>query len=101
MINCKETNTPLITNIKLLNDDSSEIVDVTWYRHIIGSLIYRTNNRPDICFSMNTLGHYMVEPRHVHLEATKHVMRYLKGTLDCGLIYATDSEIKLHGYTDS
>ena len=28
-------------------------------------------------------------------------MRYLKGTLDCGLRYAADSEFRLYGYTDS
>ena len=43
----------------------------------------------------------MVEPKHVHLVATKHVMKYLKGTLDYGLRYTTNSEFKLCGYTDS
>ena len=43
----------------------------------------------------------MVEPRHVHLVATKHVMRYLKGTLDCGIRYAANNEFRLYGYTDS
>jgi hypothetical protein len=37
----------------------------------------------------------MVEPRGVHLIATKHVMRYLKGTIDYGLIYDSDCEIIL------
>jgi hypothetical protein len=43
----------------------------------------------------------MVEPRHVHLIVTKHVMRYLKGTIDYGLRYISDREIRLQGYTDS
>ena len=43
----------------------------------------------------------MVEPKHVHLVAAKHVMRYLKGTLDYGLTYAVDREFRLCGYTDS
>ena len=42
----------------------------------------------------------MVEPRHVHLVATKHVMRYLKGTLDCGLRYTVESEFKLCSFID-
>ena len=50
---------------------------------------------------MNTLSQYMVESRHVHLVATKHVMRYLKGTLDYGLTYVVDLEFRLCGYTDS
>jgi hypothetical protein len=43
----------------------------------------------------------MVEPRGVHLIAAKHVMRYLKGTIDYGLRYVLDREISLEGYTDS
>ena len=27
--------------------------------------------------------------------------RYLNGTLDYGLIYTSDSELRLHGFTDS
>ena len=63
--------------------------------------MYLTNIRLDICFVVNTLSQYMAEPRHVHLVATKHVRRYLKGTLDYGLTYAADSDFRLCGYIDS
>lgn len=43
----------------------------------------------------------MVEPRHVHLIAAKHVLRYLKGTIDYGLRYVADCEFGLVDYTDS
>ena len=43
----------------------------------------------------------MVEPRHVHLVATKHVMRYLKGMICYGLSYTKDHDFGLYGYTDS
>ena len=33
--------------------------------------------------------------------ATKHVLRYLKGTIDYGLRYVADSEFGLVVYTDS
>jgi hypothetical protein len=36
----------------------------------------------------------MVEPRSGHLVAAKHVMRYLKGTIDYGLRYASDQAYK-------
>ena len=55
MLECKAMATPMDTNMKLLVDESSELVDVTQYRHIIGSLIYLTNTKPDICFVVNTL----------------------------------------------
>ena len=63
--------------------------------------MYLTNTRLDICFVVNTLNEYMVETRHVHVFVAKHVMRYLKGTLDCGLTYAIDSEFRLFGCADS
>jgi hypothetical protein len=63
--------------------------------------MYLTNTKPDICFSMNTLSQFLVEPRHVHLVATKHVMRYLKGTMDCGLSYDEDHDFTLSGYIDA
>jgi hypothetical protein len=50
---------------------------------------------------VNTFNQYLVEPRHVHLVAAKHVMRYLKGTLDYGLCYTRYHDFILYGYTDS
>ena len=49
--------------------------------------MYLTNTRPDICFVVNTLSQYLVQPRRVHLVAAKHVMRYLEGTID--VVYTT------------
>jgi hypothetical protein len=101
MLECKSMNTPMETKLKLLVDTSSELVDATLYRRIIRSLMYLTNTRPDTCFAMNTLSQYLVEPRRVHLVAAKHVMRYLKGTLEYGLCYTGDHDFKLYGYTNS
>jgi hypothetical protein len=63
--------------------------------------MYLMNTRPDICFSVNTLSPFLVEPKHVHLVSPKHVMRYLKGTLDYRLSYDGDHNFTLSGYTDS
>jgi hypothetical protein len=101
MLECRPMNTPMEMKLKLLVDTSSEFIDATLYRQIIGSLMYLTNTRPNICFSMNTLSQFLVEPRHVHLVATKHVIRCLKCTLDCGLNYDGDHDFTLSGYTDS
>ena len=89
------------SNLKLLVDDSSELVEANHYRQIIGSLMYLTNTRPYICFVVNTLIQYLVQPRWVHLVAAKHVMRYLKGTIDFGLYYDNSHEYRLYGYTDA
>ena len=85
MLECKSMATPMDSNMNLVVGDSSKLVDATHYRQIIGALMYLTNTRPDICFVVNTLIQYLVQPRRVHLVAAKHVMRYLKGTIDFGL----------------
>ena len=39
MLDCKAMATPMDTNLKLLSDETSELVDVTQYKEIIGLLI--------------------------------------------------------------
>jgi hypothetical protein len=68
MLECKSMNTPMETKLKLLVDTSSKLIDATLYRKIIGSLMYLTNTRPDVCFS---LSRYLVESRCVHLDDEK------------------------------
>ena len=85
MLDCKAMSTPMDTNLKLLSDESSELVDVTRYRQIIGSLMYLMNSKTHIFFVASSLSQYLVKPRHVHLIATKHVMRYIKGTIELRL----------------
>ena len=55
MLDCKSMTTPMDTNLKLLSDESSELLNVTRYIQIIGSLMYLMNTNPDICFVVNTL----------------------------------------------
>jgi hypothetical protein len=93
--------TPMVTNLNFLSDSSSYLVDPTMYRQLIESLMYLVNTKPNIGFAVNTLSQYMVEPRHVHWIGTKHVLRYLHGTIGYGLRYLSDGEVKLQGYTDS
>jgi hypothetical protein len=93
--------TPMITNLKKLNSFEPDKVNPTIYRQLIGCLMYWTNTRPDICFVVNTLSQHMVDPREVHWIATKHILRYLKGTIEFGLQYLQGDQINLVGYSDS
>jgi hypothetical protein len=61
-------NTPMETKLKLLVDTSSELIDATLYRQIIGLLMYLTNTRSDVDFALSW---YLVESRHVHLDDAK------------------------------
>ena len=77
---------PMESNLKLLIDASLEAVDATMYRQMIGFLMYLTYTRPYICFVVDTL-------RHVHLIAAKHILRYLKGTVDFGIKYKANQKL--------
>ena len=55
----------MITNWKKLHASEGELVDPTLYRQLIGSLMYLVNTRPNLCFAVNTLSQFMVEPRSV------------------------------------
>ena len=90
MMDCKAMTTPMESNLKLLSDASSELIDATMYRQMIGSLMYLMNTRPDICFAVNTLSQFLTDLRHVHLIAAKHILRYLRGTVDYGLKYESN-----------
>ena len=48
MDNAAHAKTPMAANVKLTNGSSSEFVDVTLYRSMIGCLLYLTASRPDI-----------------------------------------------------
>eukprot|EP00253_Pinus_taeda_P014744 PITA_14744 len=87
MEDCRPMATPMITNGKKIDASEDKDVDPTLYRQLIGSLMYLVNTRPDICYAVNTLSQFMLEPKRAHWATTKHVLRYLQGTVDYGLLY--------------
>jgi hypothetical protein len=50
MLDCMAMATPMISNMKLLQDTTSETVEVTLYRKMVGLLMYLMNTRSYICF---------------------------------------------------
>ncbi|GJR14310.1 hypothetical protein Tco_0796962 [Tanacetum coccineum] len=89
------------TETKLTRDEEGESVDNTKYRGMIGSLLYLTASRPDIMFSVFLCAHFQEDPKTSHLEAVKHIFRYIKGTTHLGLWYPKGSGIETIVYADS
>ena len=57
------------------------------YLSAIGALMYLANcTRPDIAFSVNLLARYSSAPTRRHWKGIQHILRYLSGTTDMGLI---------------
>jgi hypothetical protein len=101
MEDCRPMATPMVTNMKKVITSVSELVDPKIFMQMIGSLMYLVNMRSDICFIMNTLNQFMVEPRQIHWITMKHVLKYLIGTMDYGLRYLGGDGVELQGYTKS
>ena len=57
--------------------------------------------RIDIAFAVNRLSQYLSEPRKAHLQAAKHILRYLKGSPDLGILYKSAGAGDLVGHADA
>ena len=101
MIECKATSTPLEQNVKLCSDDGTKEVNGTMYRQLVGSLNYLTTTRPDIAYSFSILSQFMAKPCERHWKAAKKVLRYLKGTLNFGIMYTDEFDVELAGQSNS
>ena len=63
------------------------------YREAIGALMYLSvRTRPDIAVAVCTLAKHVQEPRPIHWEAVKRILRYLKGTQSEGLVFQASSK---------
>ncbi|GJU96867.1 retrovirus-related pol polyprotein from transposon TNT 1-94 [Tanacetum coccineum] len=97
----KPMKTPMSSDTKLTKDEECESVDSTKYRGMIGSLLYLTTSRPDIMFSVCLCARFQEAPKTSHLEAVKHIFRYIKGTTHLGLWYPKGTNIETVVYADS
>jgi hypothetical protein len=102
MSRCNPTHTPLEPRLKLSKLSQAEKVDPTEYRSVVGSLRYLLHTRPDLSFSVGYVSRFMEQPTKEHMAAVKHLLRYVKGTVNSGCCYRklTDKP-ELLGYSDS
>ena len=103
MSDCKPKSIPCDASVNTMNNESHELADHRLYREIVGSLIYlMIATRPDICYAVTKLSQHMSKPTKAHLGLAKHVLRYIKGTLDFSLKFTKSNDpLKLTGFCDS
>jgi hypothetical protein len=69
---------------------------------MVGSLMYAAIlTRPDIAFAVQTLSQFNLNPGPAHLTAVKRVFRYLRATLDLGILYRPDQHSALELFSDT
>ena len=106
MSDCKARSTPSELKVECVStdkDDSSQLVNPREYREIVGSLIYAmTCTRPDISWIVSKLSQTLANPKADNMVAAKHVLRYLKGTIDYELSFKkSDEKLNLMAFSDS
>ena len=98
MQSCTPHATPMVPGITA----DGESVDIKEYQSLGGSLMWPSLvTRPDICYVARFLGHWNAEPRATHMTAQKRVMRYIKGTIDYGILYDSSFTEGVIRYSDS
>ncbi|CAM8981217.1 unnamed protein product [Rhodiola kirilowii] len=93
--------TPAATHVKITTDNAGASVDQTLYRSMIGSLLYLTATRPDICQAVGVCARYQADPKDIHLLQVKRIIKYVSGTADYGLWYTRDTSGCIVGYSDA
>jgi Reverse transcriptase (RNA-dependent DNA polymerase) len=71
MDDCKPVSTQVDCGVKLSRHDKGKVVDVTFYKSLVGSLRYLTCTRPDILYAVGLVSWYMKEPRSTHWKTIK------------------------------
>jgi hypothetical protein len=92
MFESNSATSPVKENLKLEKRGEEEKVHATLFKHIIGSLRYLCNSRPDIGFSVGLVSRYMDDPIISHMKVTRRILKYLNATINYGFFLPTSLE---------
>jgi Reverse transcriptase (RNA-dependent DNA polymerase) len=87
----KPNYTPMTTGKLLSKFNGAAFEDPHLFRSIVGALQYVTITRSDIFFIVNRVSQYMRSPTICYWAAVKRIHRYLKGTIEHGLMISPSS----------
>ncbi|KAF5454861.1 hypothetical protein F2P56_024495 [Juglans regia] len=100
MLEAKPVHSPMATSTKLSAYEGEVFSDRTLYRSTNGALQYLCITRPDISFTVNKLSQFLHKLTTLHWQSTKHLLRYLKQTVDFGLQFHKSHSLSLQAYSD-
>lgn len=102
MDGCKPSLVPMEPNLKLMKGSKEQTTDKP-YRELVGCLMYlMVTSRPDICAAVSYFAGFQCGATEEHWVHLKRVLRYLKGTIDCKLVYRRSESVEmLEAYADA
>ncbi|XP_017191699.3 uncharacterized mitochondrial protein AtMg00810-like [Malus domestica] len=95
---CKPVATLINSKLKLTIDGEA-LKNVTYYKRLVGKLIYLTITRPDITFAVSLVSQFMQAPTVERLSIVKRILRYLKWSIDRGILLRNNHSTEIHAYT--
>ncbi|XP_074314475.1 secreted RxLR effector protein 161-like [Silene latifolia] len=101
MENATVSEFPMPRGLKLSTDTGDLLEEPEKYRRLVGRLLYLNMTRPDISYSVQHLSQFVSQPRMPHMQAAIHVLKYLKKTVNTGLFYSANSDLRLNAFTDA
>ena len=101
LLAAKPVSIPMDPTVRLTVHEGELLSDPSQYRRLVGRLIYLTLSRPDITFTVHKLSQFLSQPRQPHLQATHHLLRYLKNKPSQGLFFSSSSSLQLKAFSDA
>lgn len=99
MADCNPTSTP--EEVKQTDTDGKELGPEYPFKELVGSLLYLTTcTRPDIAHAVS-MASRTSKPTTEHWMRLKRILRYLKGTLNQGILFRWEDSPELVGYSDA
>lgn len=100
LLGAKPSAVPIELNHQLARAEGP-LANAEQYRRLVGRLIYLTNTRPDLCYTVHILAQFMQAPLLPHWEAALRAVRYLKGTPGQGIYLKANDTMQISIYCDS
>ncbi|KAM2711345.1 hypothetical protein EV1_031472 [Malus domestica] len=101
MYACKPCSTLCKPHNQVISTEGTLLPNPTIYQSLVRALQYLTFTRPDIAFAVNIVCQYMNAHTDIHFAMVKRIIRYLQGTIQCGLTYTSRSSVSVTAYSDS
>lgn len=95
MEDSRPVSTPMEHRLRLAKGDETKRIDKP-YRELVGCIMYVSmTSRPDLAVAANYFSQFQTCFNEEHWAHLRRVLRYIKGTLDVGLVYQAHNEAKL------
>ena len=61
------------------------------FREAVGGLLYlATGTRPDIAYAISSISRFLENPKQIHWNALKRILKYVNGTTNYGMIFKSN-----------